>query len=194
MSNWKNRITGSGSEKPDQLLANPKNWRIHPITQQEAVEAALDEVGWVQQVIVNKTTGHLVDGHLRVALAISREEPEIPVTYVELSEEEEALVLATLDPLAGLAATDAEKLSELLEETNAEGQGLQNLLDDLASSAKPYEDLVNRGEVANDEDFWPVIRLQVSPDTYRRWAKAWEEIPGENDDERVASLIEGIND
>jgi len=27
---WRNRITGSGEEAPDQLLANPANWRIHP--------------------------------------------------------------------------------------------------------------------------------------------------------------------
>lgn len=189
MSKWKNRIVGSGAEQPDQLLANPKNWRIHPITQQEAVEAALDEVGWVQQVIVNKTTGHLVDGHLRVALAISREEPEIPVTYVELSKEEEALVLASLDPLAGLAATDSEKLAELLEEVDPAGEGLQNLLDDLAKGAAPLEDLVNRGEVANDEDFWPVIRLQVSPETYRAWSRAWDEIAGDSDDEKLMSLL-----
>ena len=26
---WRNRITGSGEEAPDQLLANPANWRIH---------------------------------------------------------------------------------------------------------------------------------------------------------------------
>ena len=32
-SAWRNRITGSGEEAPDQLLANPANWRIHPKAQ-----------------------------------------------------------------------------------------------------------------------------------------------------------------
>jgi len=27
-STWRNRITGAGDEAPDQLLANPANWRI----------------------------------------------------------------------------------------------------------------------------------------------------------------------
>ena len=27
---WRNRIIGTGEEAPDQLLANPANWRIHP--------------------------------------------------------------------------------------------------------------------------------------------------------------------
>ncbi|MCY7417624.1 MAG: hypothetical protein LH650_03855, partial [Chloroflexi bacterium] len=50
-------------------------------------------MGWVQEVVVNNRTGYLVDGHLRAQLAISRDEATIPVVYVDLSEEEEALVL-----------------------------------------------------------------------------------------------------
>ena len=186
---WRNRIVGSGEEAPDQLMANPKNWRIHPLTQQDAVEAALDEVGWVQQVIVNQTTGCLVDGHLRVALAISREETSIPVTYVDLTEREEALVLATLDPLAGLATTDAEKLGQLLEEAGTAGEGLQNLMDDLAKTASPLDDLTGEGgPVANDQDFWPVIRLQVSPDTYRAFTREWDQLDG-SDDDKLRTLL-----
>jgi len=33
----RNRITGTGEEAPDQLLANPANWRIHPKAQQDAL-------------------------------------------------------------------------------------------------------------------------------------------------------------
>nr|MBA3627289.1 hypothetical protein [Chloroflexota bacterium] len=57
---------GHREEAPDQLLANPKNWRIHPASQQGALASVLDDVGWVGQVLVNRRTGHLVDGHLRV--------------------------------------------------------------------------------------------------------------------------------
>src|SRR5438309_1172713 len=95
---WKVRIIGHGMEPPDQLLANPLNWRIHAKFQQDALAGVLDQVGWVQEVIVNQRTGHLVDGHLRVTLALRRGEVSIPVKYVDLSEQEEALVLATLDP------------------------------------------------------------------------------------------------
>ena len=98
---WRNRIVGSGEEAPDQLLANPANWRVHPKAQQEALAGVLDQVGWVQQVLVNRRTGHVVDGHLRVALALSSGAPTVPVLYVDLEPEEEALVLATLDPLGG---------------------------------------------------------------------------------------------
>jgi len=96
---WRNRITGSGEEASDQLLANPANWRIHPKAQQDALAGALDQVGWVQQVMVNRRTGFVVDGHARVALALRRGEPTVPVLYVDLDANEEALVLATLDPI-----------------------------------------------------------------------------------------------
>ena len=64
---WRNRIVGSGEEAPDQLLANPGNWRVHPKAQQDALAGALDAVGWVGQVLVNRRSGCVVDGHARVA-------------------------------------------------------------------------------------------------------------------------------
>jgi ParB-like chromosome segregation protein Spo0J len=110
---WNSRIVGHGEEIPQDLLENPANWRVHPKRQQQALEALLDEVGWVRHVIVNRTTGHLVDGHLRVRLAQTKGEPRIPVVYVELDVDEERLVLASLDPIASLAATDSAALMSL---------------------------------------------------------------------------------
>lgn len=110
---WRNRIVGHGEEAPDQLLANPANWRIHPEIQQDELAKVLHTVGWVQQVIVNRRTGHMLDGHLRVQLAMWHMEDTVPVTYVDLSLQEERLMLAVLDPLAALAGTDNEKLEEL---------------------------------------------------------------------------------
>ncbi len=112
-----------GEEAPDQLLANPANWRIHPKTQQDALAGALDAVGWVQQVLVNKRTGFVVDGHARVALAISRGEPTVPVLYVDLAPDEEALVLATLDPIGAMAGRDDEKLKALLADVTVDDAG-----------------------------------------------------------------------
>lgn len=110
-----NRIIGSGIEKLDGILFNPKNWRVHPKIQQDAMLEVLKKVGWVQQVIINQNTGHLVDGHLRCQLAAREGETEIPVTYVDLTEEEEELVLATYDPIGSMAKKDTEKFEELMK-------------------------------------------------------------------------------
>lgn len=130
---FRSRIVGEGSEAPDQLLANPANWRVHPQHQMQALEGVLDQVGWVQRVIVNRTTGHVVDGHARVALALRREEPAVPVLYVELTEAEERLILASLDPLAALAVTDQDMLDSLLRDVEAEGDALGEFLAGLAT-------------------------------------------------------------
>lgn len=131
MTHWQNRIIGEGIEAPDQLLANPANWRIHPKPQQDALTSVLDTVGWVQRVIVNKRTGHIVDGHLRVEMAISRNEPGVPVVYVDLSEDEERTILATIDPLSAMAATDAAQLADLLASIETEDAAVRALLEQI---------------------------------------------------------------
>src|ERR1039457_4871354 len=135
---WQNRITRYGEAAPDQLLANPKNWRVHPKGQQDALESALCKVGIVQNVVVNERSGRMIDGHLRVEMAISSGQPTVPITYVDLSDDEEKLILATIDPLAGLAGTDRKLLDSLITDIRLTdlgldlGKGLNSLLDGLS--------------------------------------------------------------
>lgn len=137
---WRNRIVGEGDEDPEQLLANPSNWRVHPKAQQDALAGVLDDVGWVQRIIVNRQTGHLIDGHLRVSLALRRHEPRIPVEYVDLDAREEALILATLDPLSALAVADREQLDALLREVQTGEAAVQAMLAELAEKSELYAD------------------------------------------------------
>ncbi|OFX13214.1 MAG: hypothetical protein A2Z18_11140 [Armatimonadetes bacterium RBG_16_58_9] len=113
VSDWKNRIVGHGEVPARGLVPNPENWRRHPEPQRRALAGALSEVGWVQDVIVNQRTGRIVDGHMRAELAAAKE-ATVPVVYVDLSEDEERLVLASLDPLAAIAITDDEELEKVL--------------------------------------------------------------------------------
>lgn len=126
-SDFTSRIVGYGMEPAGEFLANEANWRIHPLRQRELTGDALTEVGWVKPVLVNKRTSPiwgssrhvetLIDGHLRVSIALARgEQTPVPVAYVDLTPEEEAYVLQTLDPLAALAVTDASKLLELAKQ------------------------------------------------------------------------------
>lgn len=90
---------------PEQLLANPRNHRQHPRQQAEALDAALDEIGWTGFVIVNQITGYMVDGHLRVNNAIGAGE-SVPVIYIEVDEETERKGIATHDLIGALATID----------------------------------------------------------------------------------------
>src|SRR5450756_3231871 len=129
---WRSRIVGMEDVAPDQLTAHPLNWREHPGPQRDALRGSLSEVGWVQNVVVSKRTGHVVDGHARVEEALSRHEASVPVLYVDLDPDEEALVLATLDPISAMATADTAKLEELLAGISVDDAGLLALLGELA--------------------------------------------------------------
>jgi len=132
LTDWKNRIIGHGDEPLDEILFNPANWRIHPKAQQEALEGVLSQVGFVQDVIINKQTGHLVDGHLRCQVAARNGEKTIPAVYVDLTPEEESLILATIDPLSAMAATDKQKLDDLLHAVQSDDARVQEMMNGLA--------------------------------------------------------------
>ncbi len=156
MGAYKNRIIGSGEESLDNILFNPRNWRIHPLNQQDALKGVLEEVGWVQQVIINKRTGNLIDGHLRCQLAAREGNKTIPVLYVDIDEAEEELVLATLDPIAAMAATDKAKLDELFRDINSDNENVQKLIADIAKEQMldiPDEFKEYTEEVENEVEF-----------------------------------------
>lgn len=112
---WQNRIVGEGEVAAVDLVPHPQNWRKHPASQGTVLAQTLDGVGWVQRVIVNRRTGRMLDGHLRAELARKQgEQTPVPVVYVDLSEDEERTVLATLDPIAGMAIADEATLAGLV--------------------------------------------------------------------------------
>jgi len=148
MTDWANRILGHGEESPENLLANPANWRIHSKTQQDALGTVLEQVGLVQSVIVNQRSGFVVDGHLRIALAMRSGQKTIPVTYVDLSADEEAIVLASLDSITAMAVPDVDKLAELVQSVETEDESILAMLAAVTESDKmpPVEDAMPASE------------------------------------------------
>ena len=110
----RNRVVGVQKFRASDLKAHPKNWRLHPPRQREAMMDILSEVGDVGVLTAMRMANGdltLLDGHLRADL---RGDDEVEVAIVDLNEQEAELVLATYDPLAALAVGDSEKLAELL--------------------------------------------------------------------------------
>ncbi|MDP3767757.1 MAG: hypothetical protein Q8S13_07060 [Dehalococcoidia bacterium] len=142
---------------PAELASNRRNWRIHPPSQMRPLKAAIDTVGWAGALLYNEApwAGHLVDGHARKQLA-GKHEP-IPVLIGSWTEDEERLILATLDPLAALAQIDKSALEDLISETNTDNDVLRDLLEKLAPPiAEPTVEEVQTGEVR--DRFWIAIR------------------------------------
>lgn len=113
---WANRIVNTGTRPASEFVAHPDNYRVHPHVQEQALVGVLGTVGWVQDVIVNRRTGYLVDGHLRVLAALRHgDDTPVPFKEIDVSEHEEALLLASLDPIAAQAGHDAKKYGELVD-------------------------------------------------------------------------------
>jgi len=150
---FNNRIVGHEMVQLDQLLAHPNNWRLHPKYQQDALAGLIDDIGFIRSVLVNKTTGTVIDGHLRVALASRSGVHDLPVEYVELTEEQELKALALLDPIASMAGTDKDKLEEILAMVTADNDRVLNAI---ASVADRYQIQYNnpmKSEMTDPEEF-----------------------------------------
>lgn len=86
-------------------------------------------------MITNATTGNVIDGHARIeeALKLGDDTP-VPFIEVELSEDEEAKILATFDPISAMAVADKEQLDALLREVETADAAVMQMLDDLAKA------------------------------------------------------------
>ena len=171
-SGWRNRMVKTEAVDPFTLLENPANWRIHPDHQKQALTDILTEIGWVDDVIVNINTGLIVDGHLRVWVAREQGEATIPVTYVDLSEDEEALILSVLDPIAELAQTDEDALIELKSKLAQAKSFALTVLDNIAQARTALQvDVTERKERGAGNTMLRIgsYTIKLPRDVYLRW-------------------------
>jgi len=137
--NIRNRVKELRYVPASQLQPNPKNWRTHPQSQQDALRGILAEVGYADALLARELpdgTLMLVDGHLR---AETTPEQEVPVLVLDIDEAEADKLLLSLDPLAALAETNAVALDALLREVDTGSEGLQAMYSELAEAADLYD-------------------------------------------------------
>lgn len=132
---WQSRITRHAEVAPHDLVQNPMNYRVHTQEQDETLTALLQQVGWVDDVIVAEGSNLILDGHLRVAIALREGEPVVPVGYVNLTPDEERLVLATYDQVTRMASLNAVKVDTVLRQIDTDQPAIQSALDKLSQFA-----------------------------------------------------------
>ena len=180
---YRDRIIGTVRIRGDRLLAHPKNWRVHPENQREAMRGVLADLGVARsltgvpadpaalaEVRALKTPAErkkwaeafergagdvlLLDGHLR---AEEIRDQSLPVELLDLDEREQAELLATFDPIGDLATMDRGKFLDLAGDFNSTNAAVQALVADLAkvdAGASGAPDGAGAGEdAAPPEDF-----------------------------------------
>lgn len=137
---------------PKELAENPSNWRRHPESQLSAITDVINEVGWAGACLFNEATGLLIDGHARRKVAIEQGAKSIPVLVGKWTVDQEKKILATLDPIASMAESDAASLDSLLREVQTGSETLGNLLTKLAEDAGVIpSDNIHTGHTDPDE-------------------------------------------
>lgn len=144
---------------PATIKPSPFNWREHPAYQLLTLSGVIEELGWIQSVVINQTTGRLIDGHARVDLAYKHGEASIPVVLVELSEEEEQKAIALFDPISALAKANAERFSALLLNLKTRQQQVAQFIQDLG--ARQGQILVPQGHAGGDPDYVPELPVEA---------------------------------
>lgn len=130
----RDRIIKIQKVRAGDILHNPKNWRIHPNAQREAMGGALRELGAADVLKAYYSDGKLVflDGHLRQEIDLDH------VWYVaimDFNEEEAAEYIATHDTITGMAEIDKEILTKLLAEVKTSEPALATMMANLAKLA-----------------------------------------------------------
>lgn len=126
--NLRDRIKDFRRVKASELRPNPRNWRIHPEAQQNALRGILAEIGIADALLARELpdgTLELVDGHLRTDVS---PDTEWPVLVLDVTENEAAVLLRTLDPLVGMAEQDDAKLQKLLADIDGRSEAIEALL------------------------------------------------------------------
>jgi hypothetical protein len=162
-SGFKNRIVGyDPSVDPQSIAPHPQNAKIHPDNQKKAIRGALQEIGWIDTIKVNVRSGRMIDGHERREQAIAAGQ-RVPVVYVDLSPEEEALALATLDPIGSLANYDPERINSLLETVQTGSKAVATMLADMQVDATPtFKNTGQTGDRQQERVSVVRVAMQVS--------------------------------
>jgi DNA modification methylase len=119
---------------PRDLEPSPLNFRRHPAPQRQALKASLEEHGYLSAPIWNRASGHILDGHARVDLALEAGETKIPVRVIDVPEEQEKRILRAFDRIGSMAVEDEEALDRLIAEID--DPALERLLSELEEEPK----------------------------------------------------------
>src|SRR3990167_752752 len=155
--------------KASEIERNPKNWRVHPTFQREALKGVLQEHGFAGAVLCYEPEPgklRLIDGEAR--LDSLPPDYEVPVIVIDADEKTADALLATWDPLSAMARPDQDKLLELLASVETESQAVKDMLEALANGETqplPDEVLVDVEPRIDEADAlrkkWGVERGQV---------------------------------
>jgi Domain of unknown function (DUF4417) len=134
---------------PAELAAHPRNWKAHGREQLDSISDLFDQVGFAGAFLFNERTGRLLDGHGRKEIWSGR---LAPVLVGNWTEEQEAAILAYLDPTGWMSQGDRKKLNELMAGPFPALQtaAMSSLMDAVKATSRILDD--DQGDEKKDDE------------------------------------------
>ncbi len=196
------------------IRPDPDNPKDHDLG---ALSESLARFGFVAPMGVNEITGMLIWGHGRLSelkrLRASHDFPPegvavdedgewlVPVIRgIELSEKDGRAYLVTDNRIGELGGWHEAKLIETLVQVGGPvGRGLRGTGydgDDLDRLIIEYGRPDNMDELAeawgppDPTEFWPILRLKLDPETYKRYEMLMAQAPGAEEWQKFKTLLD----
>jgi len=131
----------------------------------EKLKRSIEQFGYVEPVIWNKTTGRVVGGHQRLKVLIDMGMTEVDCVVVELSEDKEKALNIALNKISG--EWDKDKLALLI----ADLQGADFDVSLTGFEPTELDDLLNIGADAKDDDF--DVGAELEKPTFSKAGDIW---------------------
>ena len=189
----RNRIQELRLVMASELIPNPKNWRQHSQLQQNVLRGLFAEIGYADALLARELPDgrlQLIDGHLRAA---TTPDQLVPVLILDVSEQEAEKILLTLDPLAGLAEADPDRVLDLLATVTTGNDDVRELLMMIAEQTSC--ELPDPGTLIDPEP-----QIDKADELQRKWRTASGQIwqigshllaCGDNRDDALVSRLFG---
>lgn len=173
---------------------NPNNGDV------EGIAESLRTNGLYRRLVVQKSTGHILDGNHTFQAALSLGWTDVEVTYVDVDDDAAVKILIAANAYAKRAVMDDALLLELIDGlpdvmgtglTDIDIDNLRTLMADTVWS--PTED-DGATEDPSAESFWPQIKLRVPPEVFDNWRAALDSQDGKDDVAKLTNLLAAIAD
>lgn len=131
----------------------------------EKLKRSIEQFGYVEPVIWNKTSGRVVGGHQRLKVLIDMGMTEVDCVVVELSEDKEKALNIALNKISG--EWDKDKLALLI----ADLQGADFDVSLTGFDPAELDDLLDIGADAKDDDF--DVGAELEKPTFSKAGDIW---------------------
>lgn len=175
----------------DSLNVNPDNARVGSVS---TIVESIQANGFYGAVVAQLSTRNILVGNHRYLAAVEVGMTHIPTIWVDVDNDRARKIMLADNRTSDIATYDDYLLLDILRAGDLDGTGyLDTDVDDLARllEAPDLDDLIDQvgGDHDDDSVFTSAIKIEVSPEVFRRWGEMWDSLEFDTDDDRANYII-----